>query len=329
MDMMQGHECSWWETERRKSEGSEAGRACSSECEDVRISDATDESDSSFMEKLAAKRLASKYSTPLPKGVKDIAWVAPSNAGLEHSNAICSTQMGTDGRMTLLSVNDSQAHYREWQQDNGIAAALGTQPVEKIVDGKRMTVHVSRTPSPFSRSGSGQATPTTQAQPQGLDALGPSFITSSLRAVTETRRLSEDSMDAQPFATSAANSSKLAAVCSDAKPVSVTVGALTTKEVTKENQNESPSTRDWPSDATTVAPRGDVHGAPTCGNEKQCTLPNRPGGSCDRSRVRRPAPGRVVAVHQVNGTLVNSACTICKKRQRCRSKHTFFYTVVV
>lgn len=157
----------WWETQRRTSAQAEEERIwqaqqCGSsqgheeydmsyiiEDDCHRGSNATEESeDDPVMAMLARKSTNVNKSAPLPEGVRDVGWVPPTHIGLAYSSAICETEMDVEGRISVVSVNEDHAHFREWQQDNGVATALGTEPVEKMVDGKSMVVRLSRPSSP-------------------------------------------------------------------------------------------------------------------------------------------------------------------------------------
>lgn len=109
------------------------------------ISDITDDSDLAAMKLTAIQRTLSIHtsSPPLPRGRQDVGWVAPLVSGLEHSSAIFESLATDDGGL-VRKMNDTQAHYREWQEDNGVAQALGTKPVTKGVNGKAMSVRMTQ-----------------------------------------------------------------------------------------------------------------------------------------------------------------------------------------
>lgn len=103
----------------------------------------TDDSDSVLPNPELIKRSLQRTTLPLPTGVNDIGWKAPDESGLRHSAPIFETKIQDNGLRKTV-VNATQSHFREWQEDNGTAAAIGTTKLEQVVDGETMAVHVSK-----------------------------------------------------------------------------------------------------------------------------------------------------------------------------------------
>lgn len=96
-----------------------------------------------FNLELLKRMLQREKVVRLPMGIKDINWKAPNASGLQHSAAIFET-VANSGPHNSFVINATQSHFREWQEDNGVAAAAGTTKRERVVDGKTMVVHVSQ-----------------------------------------------------------------------------------------------------------------------------------------------------------------------------------------
>lgn len=111
-------------------------------------SDGTDDSDFTPTQLVMMKRKGSEKTAPLPKGVKDVHWQPPVATGLDNSIAIFQTEADEKGVLLLSSegISESNSHFRSWQEDNGVAESFASKTVEKEVDGKRITVAVSREP---------------------------------------------------------------------------------------------------------------------------------------------------------------------------------------
>lgn len=90
------------------------------------------------------RRTLSRLTAPLPAGVKDVGWSAPNASGLRHSHAIFHTKPSESGQNTQVVMNSGQSHFRQWQEDNGVANVHGTEKVESVVDGKLMTVRLPK-----------------------------------------------------------------------------------------------------------------------------------------------------------------------------------------
>lgn len=88
----------------------------------------------------AIRRNMGQDPAPLPPGVEDVPWRAPSESGLDHSAAIFNVKQDSQGELTWAGLNKNQEHFRSWQQDNGIAATFGSAEVKKCVDGTDMMV---------------------------------------------------------------------------------------------------------------------------------------------------------------------------------------------
>lgn len=112
------------------------------------LTGATDETDGSDFTPEQLKRMTRRISAegaPLPGGVRDVNWEAPTSTGLEHSAPIFETEADTKGgvRLTSKGINDNNCHYRSWQEDNGVARTFALKSVVKNVDGETRTVLVS------------------------------------------------------------------------------------------------------------------------------------------------------------------------------------------
>lgn len=94
------------------------------------------------LDQIAMMRLNYQETAPLPQGVTDVGWEAPKVAGLDHSTAIFGITKTSDGRLSRSNINLDQEHFRSWQVENGVARTFSSHKVEKVVDGKVMTVMI-------------------------------------------------------------------------------------------------------------------------------------------------------------------------------------------
>lgn len=71
------------------------------------------------------------------------AWKPPVLTGLDHSTAIFVPIKSEEGGNIGIALSEGHTHFREWQEDNGVADVHGGERVEKVVDGACIKIRES------------------------------------------------------------------------------------------------------------------------------------------------------------------------------------------